>query len=158
MGNSCLKDVWKVSVSGKAVRGYVPLPRGPPADFICLWNTSTGWGQREGPAVRSPEVFSLAVECFRCVELFLLWLSKGSGYSRNRKVPQTIWQHMALAGAAAAAASCCCRALLSVARREYIQLTVCVHVCVCFNNGTISRWWRFDWADVAYVSLPSFYC
>ncbi len=86
------------------------------------------------------------------VELFLCGVSKGSGYSRNRKVLQTIWQHMAPAGAAAAAsctaAECCC-----LLPRQNIHNYVCARIC---NNSTssISPWWRSDCADVAYVSFP----
>lgn len=99
--------------------GICSTPQGPLADFICLWNTSAGLGQREGPRFGHQRCFPWQWDVFS-VELFLCRLSKGSGYSRNRKVLQTIWQHTASADAAAAER--CCQ------ERIYTTDSVCLFV------------------------------
>lgn len=116
---------------GKAAWGYVALPSGP-ADFY-LSVKHLGWkGTKGGVALWSPErCFPWQWNVFG-VQLALPRVSTGSGYSRNRKTLQIIWQHMAPSEAA------CCQD-----RMQYSQLIVCVFVCS--NNRTYSgtRQWRF---------------
>lgn len=117
---------------GKAAWGYVALPSGP-ADFY-LSVKHLGWkGTKGGAALWSPErCFPWQWNVFS-VQLALCRVSTGSGYSRNRKTLQIIWQHMAPSEAG------CCQD-----RMQYSQLIVCVFVCS--NNRTYSgtRQWRFQ--------------
>lgn len=109
---------------------------------ICCTPQRTGWllsvkhlgwkGTKGGAALWSPErCFPWQWNVFG-VQLALPRVSTGSGYSRNRKTLQIIWQHMAPSEAA------CCQD-----RMQYSQLIVCVFVCS--NNRTYSgtRQWRF---------------
>lgn len=123
---------------------------GPPADFYLSVKHLSWMGTEGGAAVWSPEVFSLAVECFRCGTLSVRsfkgkrLFQKQESASNNMATHGPCWR---------------CRVLLSVAKREYTQQTVCVCVCIC-NNWTlsISQWWIFDWADVAYSFLNECKC
>ena len=113
-----------------------------------------GWtGTKGGAAVWSPEVFSLAVECFQCGTLSV-WTFKGKRLFQKQ---ESATNNMATHG------PCCMellppppawhrrRLLLPVAKREYTQLTVCVFVCNS-RTSSISQRRKFDCADVAYVS------
>lgn len=103
---------------GKAAWGYVALPSGP-ADFY-LSVKHLGWkGTKGGAALWSPErCFPWQWNVFG-VQLALPRVSTGSGYSRNRKTLQIIWQHMAPSEAA------CCQD-----RMQYSQLIVCLFAVI----------------------------
>jgi len=141
------------SFSGKSAWGYVPLPEAS-ADFIFCETPPLDGDKGRGRGLVTRGVF-LGSGMFSEWNSFCAGFSKGSGYSRNRKVLQTIWQHMAPAGAAAA--SCTAATADCCQKRTHTRL-VCVCVFVC-NNRTrsISTRWRFDCADVACVTFLSVY-
>lgn len=130
-----------MNVPGEAVWGA-------PADFICLWNTSAGRGQREGPRLGHQGCFPWQRNVFSVdLELYGLRMEAvipetGKGYKQYGNT----WALLELLPPPApllSVAACC---------QEGISTTECVLV---YDTRTcsISKQWGLDCTDVAYVSF-----
>lgn len=106
----------KKKVSGKAVWGFVPLPMGPGWFYLSVKHL--GWTRTKGGAVVwSPEVFSLALECFQCGALSVRTFKGKRLFQKQESATNNMATH-------GPCWSCwrllrCCRVLLPVARKEY---------------------------------------
>lgn len=106
--------------------GISSTPQGPPADFYLSVKHLSWMGTEGGAAVWSPEVFSLAVECFRCGTLSVRSLKGKRLFQKQESATNNMATH----------GPCWrCRVLLSVAKREYTQQTVCVCVFVITEHS-----------------------
>lgn len=120
-------------VSGKAAWGYVPLPRAPGRCYLSVKHL--GWtGTKGGAAVWSPEVFSLAVECFQCGTLSLSVLSfKGKRlFQQQESATNNIATHgpcwsCCRPPAPLPCVAACCQERIDIARR--------VRLCLCEVTG-----------------------
>lgn len=112
-------------------------PKGPSWSYLSVKHL--GWtGTKGGDAVRSPEVFSLAVECFQCGTLSVRSL-KGKQLSQKQ---ESATNNMATHGPCWSCcrllrpADCCC-----LLPWENTQLTVCVFVWNnTLNQSAVEIW------------------
>lgn len=130
MVNFCPRRWMKNESFRKGSAGICSTPQGH-GWFLSVCETPRLDGDKgRGAAVWSPDVFSLAVECFRCGTLSA-WSFKG-----KRVIPETgkcykqygnTWPLAGAAAASCTAAECCC-----LLPRENIHNWPCVCVCVCW--------------------------